>query len=217
MKTSVPKVALLVSVLVVAAGGLGWRLARARPAATRATAADDSGQADELAALRRQVNALQDEQSRTRYRVDTALSSKEAAQEPAAAAKEDEPAPTAEELRQRDYARSKHVADYVQRVMDDESTDLSWAPTRLQEIRESFKEFKLDGFAFKDADCRSTLCRVTIARAPEGITQLLGTEMMKLEPFRRMGAFFHYEDDRVVMYSPREGHDFPKDPALANR
>jgi hypothetical protein len=218
MKPSVPKVALLVGVLVVTAGGLGWRLARARPTPTKAAAADDSQTSDELAALRRQVHALQDEQSRTRYKVDTALSAKETAAQDPAAAKKDEPAPsTPEDLQKRDYERSKHVADYVQRILDDESTDLAWAPTRMQEIRDSFKDFTLAGFAFKDADCRSTLCRVTISRAPEGITQELGTAMMQREPFKRMGAFFHYEDDRVVMYSPREGHDFPKDPALARR
>jgi hypothetical protein len=216
MKASVPKVALLAGVLVLAAGGLGWRLARARPQAAKVTASEESATADELAALRRQVQALQDAQSRTRYQVETALGSKEAAAQDPAKKEDPEPA-TPEELRKRDYDRSKHVADYVQRILDDESTDLTWAPTRIQEIKDSFKEMKLPGFAFKDAECRSTLCRVTVSRAPEGITQELGTAMMQLEPFKRMGAFFHYEDDHVVMYSPREGHDFPKDPALARR
>lgn len=212
MKTNFPKLALLSAILVVAAGAVGWRLALSR---TRGSAAapPEAANGDELAALKRQVQALQDEQSRTRYKVDVALNAPAKEQ----AAKDDAEPVTPEELKKRDYERSKHVADYVQRAMDDESTDLAWAPSRVQEIRESFKDFKLTGFTLRDADCRSTLCRVTVERGADAVTQELGGAIVQLEPFKKMGVFFHYEDDRVVMYSPREGHDFPKDPALARR
>lgn len=219
MKTTFPKLPLLLAVLVVGAGALGWRLALARkPAPSSAPVAEAEG-SDELAALRRQVHALQDEQSRTRLKVDSALNAGAAAakeQAPGGEKAEAEPA-TPEELRKRDYDRSKHVVEYVQRIMDDESPDLTWAPSRVEEIKASFKDFKLTGFTLRDAECRATLCRTTIERGPDAITQELGTAVMQLEPLKKMGAFFHYEDDRVVMYSPREGHDFPKDPALATR
>jgi hypothetical protein len=219
MKTKFLKLPLLVAVLVLGAGALGWRPALARkPGPAAAPATETAEGSDELAALRRQLHALQDEQSRTRFKVDSALKAGAAAKEQAPGGEKAEAEPaTPEELRRRDYERSKHVVEYVQKLMDDESPDVAWAPARVEEIKASFKDFKLPGFALRDAECRATLCRTTIERGPDAITQELGTAVMQLEPLKKMGAFFHYEDDRVVMYSPREGHDFPKDPALATR
>lgn len=217
MKTTFPKFPLLVAILVVGAGALGWRMALARKPAQRPPAAKAAEGDDELAQLRRQVRALQDDQSRTRLKVDSVVQRTAAGKEPAVEAQAEPEPTTPEELRKRDYDRSKHVVEYVQRIMDDESPDLTWAPARVEEIKASFKDLKLTGFALRDAECRATLCRMTLDRGPDAITQELGTAVMQLEPLKKMGAFFHYEDDRVVMYSPREGHDFPKDPAPAKR
>lgn len=203
-------------------GTVGWlAVSRRSKASTTSASASSSAEAStndngEMAALRAQLDALRSEQTRTRARLENVAAQSRGAKTESAASKEAEPL-TDEELRKRDYAASKHIAEYVENALRLEPTDPNWGPARGRELQEAFKGFALAGFKFDDAECKSTLCRVTIKRAENAITQELGGEVIKLEPFKKMGAYFHYEDDHVVLYSPREGHPFPKDPTLASR
>jgi hypothetical protein len=121
---------------------------------------------------------------------------------------------TEEQIQQRELAHSRRVASYADAYLEREAQDPAWGGARENELRTELKGLSVPGFSLRTADCRATICRVVIDRKPEGITQELGPAVSELPAFRKMGAFYHYEADKVVVYSPREGHPFPNDPDL---
>jgi hypothetical protein len=121
---------------------------------------------------------------------------------------------TEDQIQQRELAHSRRVASYADAYLEREAQDPAWGGARETEIRTELKGLSVPGFSLRAADCRATICRVVIDRRPEGITQELGPALSELPAFRKMGAFYHYEEDKVVVYSPREGHPFPNDPEL---
>src|SRR5258706_1651738 len=169
MKTSNSRFGLWSALLLVGLGAASsWLIVsrRHQPKAVSTNVEAARGD-DELAALRQQLHALQSEQSLTRAQVQ-GLSQQSRAAKPGAAPKEDSEPLSEDELRKRDYERSKHIADFVENALRLESADATWGPQRAEDIQKSFKEFKLEGFKFKDAECKSTLCRTTVSRAEGG-------------------------------------------------
>jgi hypothetical protein len=137
---------------------------------------------------------------------------------PAAAAEEANKAPaTEEEIHAAERVHSLHIASYATTYFNSERQDPVWGVEREHEIQQAMEGFTLPGFTLSKAECRTTICRVVISRSADGVTQNLGPAIGELPPFKKMGAFFHYADDKVVLFSPREGHAFPRDPTLAQQ
>jgi hypothetical protein len=137
------------------------------------------------------------------------------AREPAAPAKK----LTEEETRQKEREHSLHIATYSTAYFEREGRDSVWSVQREKEIQESLGDLgqKLAGFSLGKADCRTTICRTVVNHTETADTQAFGRLISETEPFRKMGAFFHYEADKVILFSPREGHAYPPDPTLAQR
>ena len=201
----------IVVALAVGAGFFGKSLldrrhpvAEAAPGASPAS--DDQGVAqlrDEVQSLRRQVGAV----------AGNALRPEQPAAQPAEPSKPR----TEAEIREAEYTHSQHIATYSNAYFEREHQDPAWAAEREHEITASLETLEVPGFGLQKTECRTTICRTILTRAPGAATQPLGPAVGNLEPFRKMGTFFHYEDDKVVMYSPREGHGYPSDPSLAQQ
>jgi hypothetical protein len=205
-------IAAVAAVLCVGAGIIVWSpRARGGPRTT-AVAADNQ----ELEQLRVEVHALRGQVGALALNAGVSASAaRQAPAEPATAPAKEQRL-TEEQIQEREAAHSGRVASYADAYLEREAQDPAWGAAREREIRDEFKGVSVPGFALRAADCRATICRLVIDRRPEGVTQELGPAVSELPAFRKMGAFFHYEDDKVTVYAPREGHPFPNDPALTS-
>ncbi len=158
--------------------------------------------AQELAQLRLQVEQAAETFSNSSVRATPSEKAEEVPEEP-----ETIPA-DAEQYRQ---DQSEAQVTLLEDTILTEEPDPQWAKTAKQSLYDAFDEVEPNGFVFQSADCKTTMCRLSL---------YLDQDVDASEAFRRMsttmpweGAGFARISDEtgeVEIYLAREGHQLPQ-------
>lgn len=158
---------------------------------------------------------LQDQVRSLELRVTSLATAARESERAARNTREDKPSgsveapPSYEERSAIEYQRSLETRERFDTHLEREAADPLWQHERERELEDALHDIDVQGFSLADAECRATICRVTLTRDEGSVTQALGPSIMAMDAFKPSGAFLHYEDDRVTIYSPRPGHELP--------
>jgi hypothetical protein len=192
---------------VLVGGTLAAATLMRTPHAGTPQTASDRDTASEVAALRREVDALKQSQRALMMQRASALAPAEttaAAVTPVAPTAPPVKALTDEEATQ----KNREIATNLAAHLTSEPVDAAWRAQKLREIRDAFASVPA-GSRIEDADCASSLCKLTIVHDTPVLQHEFASHIVNLDAFNA-GLFFDYEDKppRTTVYVVREGHKF---------
>lgn len=122
-----------------------------------------------------------------------------------------EPETTPEEAEQRVREQGDARVVLLEDTMLAEEPDPQWAETAKQSLYDAFKEVEADGFVFQNADCKRTMCRLSLFFDKDVDAGKAFRKMKTAMPWEGAGfARINDETGEVEVYLAREGHELPQ-------